>query len=90
MKTQALPTILPFHPKPIGLHVAHMPMGDGQVVTSIVRRWREGATAGCRLCLNCGARDNVCLVLVDQYVPREEADAFSTRGLVRVPGDLLK
>ena len=76
------PATLPFHPKPIGLHVAHMPMGGGRTVTSIVRHWREGATAGCRLCVNCGAKGDVCLVVVDQYVPREEAAAFSTRGLV--------
>ena len=82
-KKTPCPATVPFHPKPIGLQVTHMPTGCG-TVTSIARRWKEGDASRCRLCDVCSVEDDICLISVDGMVAREDAPAFSTRGLIKV------
>jgi hypothetical protein len=69
------PRTLEFQPKPIESEAFRL---DGS--TTIRREWHPGDTARCRLCDDCHARRNVCVV-VDFNVTDEEAYLFDSRGL---------
>jgi hypothetical protein len=77
------PDILPIQPHPLCTDVAHARAAAGPV-TAIMRDWRPGDAARCRLCprARCSAagRDH-CLVVVNLYVPHDAAPLYSTRGL---------
>jgi hypothetical protein len=77
------PHVLPFHPSPIQTRVIYMATGDG-TTTTIARQWPPGAPPSCRLCERCVARNDFCVLVIDDFIPRREAAQFSTRGLSRV------
>ncbi|WP_422930875.1 hypothetical protein [Singulisphaera sp. PoT] len=83
------PTI-PLQARPVATRVNWLRV-DGKLVTAIARQWGDGDTghAGrCHLCPACGARENLCLLLVDGYVPREEAPLFTIRNHdIQTPGE---
>lgn len=75
----APPAVIPFarpetgQPRPIGLWLATSKAGDSTV---IVRAWKPGDTDRCGLCpeSTCSARQNVCVVMVDdEYVADDQA-----------------
>ena len=53
--------------------------------TAITRVWPSGGAAKCRLCpaSSCSVSQDVCQILVDRFVPLEEALSYSTVGFVR-------
>lgn len=70
--------ILPFNPlqpMPIRTLVARMDVA-GTTVTGVTRLWKEGDCARCRLCPECAAADNVCLVMLNRVVTKGEAALF--------------
>lgn len=83
------PATLAMQPIPLDVHIAHDRRKDG-CTTALVRTWREGDTARCRLCPRdrCKAYAGVCLVQVKIDVPDEQARMFSTVGL-QWPNDRL-
>lgn len=77
------PISLQPHPKDTSLIVTP----DGRW-SSLVRRWRPGDVARCRLCPpgTCIADDNRCHILVEGAVPADAAPLWSTGGFARSVG----
>lgn len=49
-------------------------------VTAIMRRWREGDVARCKLCSDCCAEGDTCLIATSRYVGKGEASLFECEG----------
>jgi hypothetical protein len=56
--------------------VSRLQIGGGRVASSILRKWRPGDTAKCRLCPECTAFADTCLVSTLGRVGKGEAAAF--------------
>jgi hypothetical protein len=66
-------------PEPLQTRVTHLRTAVGWV-TTIYRAWGPGDTGpdgACRLCRECVAYSNGCMVSILTYVPRDEAPLFS-------------
>lgn len=66
-------------PAPLKCHVSTL-----EGVTAIARAWAPGDAARCRLCRECTACDDLCVVQVAAPVADEDASLFARRG---PPGD---
>lgn len=80
--------ILPFgragsDPKPIAVLAAHRQDGSGNWTTSIARRWADGDPGRCRLCAECTACEDVCLLVVPGRYDADEAEFYRSPGLAR-------
>jgi hypothetical protein len=58
-------------------------IAPGSGYTTIMRQWRPGETARCRLCPKgrCTAKDDICLLTIRGIIPKEAAPTFNTAGL---------
>jgi hypothetical protein len=75
---------VPFQPRPTRTKVSHYRSAEGEAVTAIARMWapgQSGPQGRCRLCRNCTARDDSCLIQVGVFVPREDAELFALASL---------
>lgn len=54
-------------------------------VTSITRVWASGATSRCRLCSECVAQDDLCVIQISSrgILSEAQAELFDTTGLRR-------
>jgi hypothetical protein len=66
----------PLQPRPIQTLVVCMDVGGG-TVTGIARVWKKGDPARCRLCPECAAADDVCMLMVNKPVAEADAPLFS-------------
>ena len=72
--------ILAIQPVPVGLQIAAH-TDAGRTVTGILRQWKPGDAARCRLCPvgRCGAHNDVCLVLVSGVVAPSTAALYQVQ-----------
>lgn len=58
------------------------------VSTSIVRLWHDGEPERCRLCRECTADHGACLIVIPQYISREDAALLSVVDRRRLKGSV--
>jgi hypothetical protein len=74
---------IPFQPRPIECRVVHFRDAAG-TKSAVVRRWKPGDSGPggrCRLCRECVAYGDACLIVFGVEVPRDEAPLRSTVGM---------
>jgi hypothetical protein len=84
-RTTAPSPTVPLQPWPVEVRTAPIRRCVGLTSTAIFRRWAPGDSGPegrCRLCAVCTAHDDACLILVDEYVPPEQAALFSAADLL--------
>jgi hypothetical protein len=60
----------------------------GFVITAIMRHWRPGDCSRCRLCPNCRAYDDGCLMIFGRRIPKAVAPLVTSRGLTEVANNV--
>lgn len=73
--------VIRMQPRPVLTQMCHLRTRAGQVVTAIARHWEPGDTGRCRLCPDCCANADVCLVMIGHRVSEEDAPTASMHGL---------
>jgi hypothetical protein len=74
------PGTIALQPRPVEVRTAQVRVDRG-AATAIYRAWAPGDVARCRLCPNCSAYRDACLIVVGQLVSKESGATFSTWGM---------
>jgi hypothetical protein len=78
------PDVIRMQPLPVATRSCRFRTPGGQVVTAIVRQWKPGDSGPqgrCRLCPECSAYDDCCLMTIGRHVTAEDAPLVSVNGL---------
>lgn len=72
------PILLHHQPKPTTVVASVIATSDGERVTGIARSWAKGDSARCRLCRDCSAVGDVCIVVTTAVLRPGEAALFDS------------